>query len=767
MLCLCSFHANAIRLNNAEYTIDTVSLFPAGPGATYYQLTMRRADNGGGRLDCFLMTVDTRNPYVSIEQVLGRDAVIGTERPSAMAVRKSTDTKIFYGGTNGDFFATQGDVGRPTGLTVVNNEFAYTQAANGHRIGAVDEAFHCVLGNAMSFSGKLLLSDTTLSIAHVNYSRKENELVLYNQHNAATTLTNSYGVELAVELLPGQEWHTNGSFRLKVTAKEDGVGSMAIPAGKAVLSGHGTMAEQLRTVNVGDTVTVKLALKIDGTSYNLSQSIGADNYCLIVDNGQVTQANFWNELHPRTAFGSNQAGDILYFLVVDGRGQSVGCNTKDLGEIMHYYGAWKAVNWDGGGSSCLYIRPFGEVNHGSDGSERAVGNAMFAVANIPEADNTIASIAAYNPIYSLPRYGIAAPQFLGYNQYGVLIDTDVQGVMLSCDSTVGQVLPDGRFLASGLQGGALHAALGDIQCDLQVRLITSAPIAIRLDSVLRDSFHPYEVEVFGTVGNNSIQLLAEALDWTSLDPDIAVVDDAGRITGVSNGYARILGTLGDFSDTIAVRVEIPESSPFIWNSFMTPEEWTITSTSGFEPQLIPLEADTLLMVLPSAELRFTYKVGRSPFLKLEHKAPIYSLPDTILLCFRTDALFSKVNIGIRPNNASQAKALVFYAENGVPQNTLNQIAIPVEEVFGSDAAIFPLWFEYVNFMVDTKTTAASHTVSLCPITLVYNAYHQDPVIPEGIEALQAEGQTIKMIENGHVFIIRNGRRYTILGQTAE
>ena len=128
---------NAITLNNVEYTIDTLAQFSPGPGAMYYQLRMLRRSDKGGRLDCWLMTVDTKNPYVSVEAVMGRDAVIGTERPSAMATRKTTPTKIFYGGTNGDFFATTGDVGRPTGLSIVNNEFVYTPTSAGRRFGGV------------------------------------------------------------------------------------------------------------------------------------------------------------------------------------------------------------------------------------------------------------------------------------------------------------------------------------------------------------------------------------------------------------------------------------------------------------------------------------------------------------------------------------------------------------------------------------------------------------------------------------------------------
>ncbi len=744
----------AVTLNGVEFTIDTLTRFSPGPGAMYYQLRMLRASDKGGRLDCWLMTVDTKNPYVSIEAVMGKDAVVGTERPSAMAVRKTTPTKIFYGGTNGDFFATAGDIGRPTGLSIVNNEYVYTPTSS-RRFGGVDENMRAVVGTTMKYSGKLLLPDTTLTIKHVNYTRAADQLVLYNQHNGATTGTNPYGTELLIELLPNYQWHTTATLKAKVLNKQVGVGSMSIPAGKAVLSGHGTMQQMLNSLNVGDTLTLKLSLTIDGKKQNLAQCIGGDNYALIVDSGRVEQSNFWNELHPRTAYGSNQTGDTLFFLVVDGRGVSNGCTTKVLGEIIHYYGAWKAVNWDGGGSSCLYIRPFGEVNHGSDGTERAVGNAMFAVANIPEEDSTIASIAPYMPDYALPRYGLAAPQFLGYNRYGVLINTNVQGITLTCDATLGEILPDGRFLASGTQGGLLHATLNDsVACDLNVRLMTSAPVSIRLDSLLTDSKHPYEVEVNGVVGNATIKVLPGALTWHSLDEQIATVTPDGVITGVSNGSVMIGANLGDYSDTILVNVEIPARNPMQWENFMLPEQWKITSTAGFNPAW----ANTACLGCP-AGINFTYVIGRSPFLKLEKKQRLYSLPDTIRWAFQTDALLTKVYMGLRPDKGEQTKVVTLFPD-GVPQNTKNEVAIPVRETFGDDPAIFPLWLEYINFLVDTKTTSGDHTITLWPIELIYNEYTSQSALPRTAE----QTTTRKVLDNGQLLLIHNGIRYSVLGQ---
>lgn len=748
--CFCFSSFANITLNGVDYTIDTLSMYPAGPGATFYELRMLRASNGGGRLDCWLMTVDTKNPYVTIEGVLGTGKIIGTERPSNMAIRSTTDTKIFYGGTNGDFFVTQGDVGLPVGLTVVNSEFAHTpSAATSRRVGGVDEDMKGLLATNVNFSFNLLTSADTLQIHHVNYKRNENELVLYNKYNAATTLTNAYGTELLAELLSGEKWQTSGSVKLKIVDKQQNVGSMAIPADKVVLSGHGTMATALDAINIGDEVTINMSLLFDGQEVDVAQCIGGDTYALIVNNGQVEQSNYWNENHPRTAFGTSEDGTIQYFLVVDGRGASTGCTTKILGEIIHHYGAYKAVNWDGGGSSCLYVRNLGPMNNGSDGYERACGNGMFAVANVPEVDTVIASIAPYMPIYSLPRYGVALPKFLGYNKYGVMINTDVQGVTLSCDPALGEILEDGRFLASGEEGGTLYAKLGDITTELEVRLITSAPIAIRLDSVLCDATHPYTVEVQGTVGNATIDLLASALTWTSLDPEVVSVDESGTIVGVKNGSAMVVGQLGDFKDSILVNVEIPTAHKMIWDDFRVVENWTLKGSSGFNPTLsVPEDASAPVNML------FNYKSARSPYVQFAREAPIYSRPDTIRIPMHTDAIFSKIYATVRANNAIQGINITI-EPNQVGDVTLD---IPVKECFGTDVAIYPLHFELVKMFLNTSTEVGERYVALPGIQLLYGDADETDV-----DNVLSSQSTAKFIENGQLFIQRNGKIYTVLG----
>lgn len=90
-----------------------------------------------------------------------------------------------------------------------------------------------------------------------------------------------------------------------------------------------------------------------------------------------------NVSHPRTAIGITSDGKVL-FVTVDGRApaNAVGMSTELLARFMKVIGAEYAMNLDGGGSTTMWIKGKGVVNHPSDGGwdagkERKVGSIIY------------------------------------------------------------------------------------------------------------------------------------------------------------------------------------------------------------------------------------------------------------------------------------------------------------------------------------------------------------------------------------------------------
>jgi hypothetical protein len=111
----------------------------------------------------------------------------------------------------------------------------------------------------------------------------------------------------------------------------------------------------------------------------------------IVLNGQTSPytSAAWKEVHPRTLVGVTQDGKFIE-CVVDGRQgpKNLGVNLFDGARIMIEYGAWKAIDLDGGGSTAMWVKDKivnSPIENGVVGQERYVGThiAMFMDGVVP------------------------------------------------------------------------------------------------------------------------------------------------------------------------------------------------------------------------------------------------------------------------------------------------------------------------------------------------------------------------------------------------
>lgn len=445
--------AKSLIIDGKMYNVDTISNFKAGPGTQHIALKLK----GESSLDVFFLKVDASNPYISFKAALGLDSIYGRERPSTTAIRKSTTGKTYFAGTNADFFdvANPPYYGYPLSGCVVDNEVA--RIPNTRRIIAFEEDKIPAIGQ-MAFTGTVKSGTQTWTINGVNHLRDADQLILYNRHNGKITRTNDYGTEVLVKLKTGESWGVSKTITAVVQSVHKNKGGLPVPKGYAVLSGHGTAATNLNSLSVNDEVQITLNMEMDGRKFNVTQMVGSDGRLPMLYEGKIeTGTAVWNELHPRTAVGYSHDRQMVIFCVVDGRStSSVGVTTLQLAQLMKSAGAYTAYNMDGGGSSAMYIKELGPVNNPSDGSERSVGNSLYAVSSAPD-NTTVTEIQAYNPTIRIAKNATFKPKFLSYNQYGTLINKDLQGVVLSCSAEVGTIISNTTFKASGTKDGVITA----------------------------------------------------------------------------------------------------------------------------------------------------------------------------------------------------------------------------------------------------------------------------------------------------------------------
>lgn len=705
--------SQTLLVDGVNYSVDTLENHQVGPGTQYVALRLLATN----RLDVYFLKTDLKNPHIQVRTALGQDSIYSGERPSALAKRKSTEGAFYFAGTNGDFYNTTGYVGYPIGGSMVENEIAKTPIDWNAFV--IDDQKIPDIGK-VSYSGSVKTESSEWTINTVNHLRNENSLVLYNRHNGLYTRTNAYGTEVLIQLLEGTSWATNRPLKAKVLKVAKGVGSMAIPKGQAVLSGHGTAAEFLNNLKENDAIEINLNLTVNSNSTsNFTQMTGGDSYATMLKDGAIEEANVWNERHPRTAIGYSQNKDTLIMCVVDGRGLSAGVTTKQLAFLMKSAGAYTAFNMDGGGSTSMYVAEYnGPVNKNSDpGGERAVSNSIFVVSTAP-TDNAITEIKPHETSTSLPYLGEYIPKFYAYNQYGTLISSDLQGVVLSCPPSLGTISGN-KLIASGNTPGKLTATYnGNVVTTIDINFLPVSAIKIRLDTVLIDNRSEYPIEVLASTSAGDALISAAAFNWVVENPEICKVEN-GLVKALKNGMTKLTGSIDGVTDDLIVKVEIPAAATITGDSILQ-KEWTMTASSFLNAKLsnenLPESWTT------GSAVNFVYAIGRAPFIKLAHKKTFYGLPDTVKLVMNLgDIAMSKAIVTLQ-NNLGNNVTTEFTA---FKQNTDFSLDIPVDKIFSaSDKAIYPVKFDNVNFYLDAAkmTTTKAYTLAFKEITLCYKDY---------------------------------------------
>ncbi len=715
-------------LQGNTYEVDTLSHVKVGPGTTQTSLLL----TGSSVMRVFYTVTDLTNPNVEMRVIKAKGQLVGCATVSSMAKSKSVEGAQYFAGVNADFFGNQA----PIGTTVVDSEIYYA-SNNGWTHWAIDAAKKPYLGS-MTVGGTVVrdADGTSHPITAVNTYRDENNLIIFNPRYGNSTGTNQYGAEVAVTPVDGGI-AMGKDIKVKVVGAPSTAGSMTIPSGGYVLSGHGSAKTFVMSLSEGDILTVSATVKLGDTSIAPTQMAGGQP--MILSGGEVlnTQGALDHlvSLNPRTAIGHDATGTKLVLLVVDGRSTaSAGCVSKVLADMMRETGCTEAMNFDGGGSSALYVQALGVVNDPSDGNERAVTDAVYAVATTP-TDNNITEIAFVDHVKALPRYGYYTPVFYGYNKYGVLVSTDVKGVTLSCPEALGQIVDGGSTLfANGTGLHALTATLGDVTTSIAVTIGEGEP-HFRLASVLTDSFTDYTVEVTATVDGEEMPLDNGALTWSSDNPEIAAVDDYGRIHGLKNGSTVVRGSVGGFNGEITVNVEIPASRYIAVDPDLDPATWTLAKTGVNNHAISVLGANGFA-------LDCTISNSRNAYIRALKDITLYSCPDSLIMEVNPgSATVSKIQIALK--NAEGRTTWTSY-DVELTANAGNTIRFNFADMVDvTDAASYPIVFGGVMFNLSGKNGDVCHI----EVPRLETVYDEIPAEVGGEAEVMADAITGDLILN--------------------
>ncbi len=374
-----------------------------------------------------VVSVDLDTPGVKLGVGIGQDKVSapdpthGREDVSRLARRYGAVAAI-----NADYFPYTGD---PLGVGIRDGEL-FSEPFLGIRgsgprvtLGVTPDG-RGVLFDTLGFLGDLQAADGARAyLGGINRSTAANEIVVYSPVYGSVT-SNKLGGAEAVLSGVNLPVRANKLMTGRVERVEAVRGATeTIPEGGLVISGGpGTGADFLaRHLHPGDPVSFVLAVAPVGQTLSALQvaslprttsdlpsraglAVSRSAYVWaavpsavgggprLLTDGQTTidwaaegfEAGFADSLNPRTAVGTTRDGRHLLLVTVDGRQAfSKGVSLASLALILKRYGAWNAINLDGGGSTTLAADGLTVSSPGGDGAERPVADMLLVYSDRP------------------------------------------------------------------------------------------------------------------------------------------------------------------------------------------------------------------------------------------------------------------------------------------------------------------------------------------------------------------------------------------------
>ncbi len=348
------------------------------PGITYWN-----EQRPQGPLSIHVVKIERNRADLAFVSTIARNTVLGlgTLTSQLRTVPESLGKPVTA--INGDFYVVDHGsyLGDPRGLQIINGELV---SSPGDQVcfwmDANQEPHAEHVESKLSFTWP----DGSTSPLKLNEERGARDVVLYTPRLGASTRT-SGGREVVVAREGESPWlplAAGKNYTVKVTEVRE-TGDTPTKGDRMVLS-FGPKESRAASLTVGSIL--KFSTETEPSVAGAKTAIGGGN--IMVHQGQAVEIQVPSngsykyrsvfEKHPRSAIGFNKTH--IFLVLVDGRQPelSMGMTLADLGAYMKRLGCDEAMNFDGGGSSTLWLDGR-VVNSPCNGGEREIGNALVVV----------------------------------------------------------------------------------------------------------------------------------------------------------------------------------------------------------------------------------------------------------------------------------------------------------------------------------------------------------------------------------------------------
>jgi len=561
----------------------------------------------------FIITADLNDPTVNVITGKAGDKVLELDTVSNQIAREQDKGQNVVAGINGDMFnISVGTMhyGTPQGLQVKGGNIlvGFETIGSGPRypVFAIDKKRRALITNLVMDATLAVVDDTfeaangkanpdlTTTIDTIN---RNNTAVMDNQMILATPqlgvnptigFTAAQAANATLTVLKNISGGDGASVKLgkeyvvEVASIGDtastGVKSITIPVDGMVMASQGTKATWVKEhLKAGDKIRFSFNLKDQqGNRLDLIQAVTA--WLPLVENGHaLTQEemlekckNDWDhgtaaitaKDKARTALGFTADNKIIA-LAFDGGGarkESFGLDLPGMAARMKELGVVAAVSLDGGGSTQMNTRLFGETNVEvidcpSDGKERPVTNTILFASNAPPTyDIKELRVNRAINIYKNSSYTFTARGVDSNGNPADLSKYDIQWSVQPASGSSSAILSGSINNAGVFKAGErpanemICARVSSIQGNAQINVLESLKsLAFTESGVLavQPNVQKQLHLLAYTEDGQSIIMPNAAAKWTITPSTFAAVDASGLVTPLEKGSGAVIATVGE------------------------------------------------------------------------------------------------------------------------------------------------------------------------------------------------------------------------------
>lgn len=676
----------------------------------------------------------TYEPNKSVKpMVLFGDTLTNRSTVSAAAKQLEREGYRVVAGINGDFYNTS--TGLPIGIVVSEGELRSSDGGY-HAIGFMKDG-SAILGKpgikVTADLGYVALdpnSDTptqiTRQLTGINKARVSTGgiyLYTYDFNSRHTTGNTEPGVDVICTIKDG-ELTIGGELELTVEQVIEATSATAIREDQVVLSvnlqSNSYYVNALRYLPVGSTVKLDISAA-DRDWEDVQFAVGA--LYSLVENGQVV-SGLPTGVNPRTAVGQKDDGTLVFY-TIDGRksGHSIGASLAQVAQRLIELGCETAVCLDGGGSTTLAITEPDDtsvsvINTPSEGSERAVTNQIFLVA-----DNEPSDRLSHFYVKADNQYVLAGSRV---NISAAAVDTNfipMEGERFDLEADDGE-----------LEDGVLTTP--DYDCEITVTASrkgkegsTTVYVVERPDSITVRNENGSAITELNVSPGSTIDLTAtaeyqhmplaadqDAFSWRLRGDDIGEISDEGVFTATAPGEATLTVSAGREKAT----VEITVSRMSLKTADDFEEAVDLFSSGPYLAVSHNTSVDQVRMGHGSARLDYVLSPETSYLAQATGHVSKSAIYDTLNLWVYGDGSGNKLNLLYTGDTKSDRKQLL----TTLDFTGWKQVSVTIPDFWGIDGITVEadgLTYQDENgeFILDTPTTPTSGTIYLDQVVFSY------------------------------------------------